>query len=324
MRLANFQTGPVAVSDAVREAMGAPPVSHRDPEFGGALSEVAGRLLDMTNGYSVALRPGGGTLANDMIAAQLSGRGVIVSRGEFGQRLQDHARGAGLEFSVLSSVPAELESGPDWIWAVHCETSTGEMADLAALRRVAEENGALLCLDCVSSIGAVDLDLSGVHLASFSSGKGLASVAGVCGVFAGPSFAPRFGNVPRCLDMTHPGIPSTFPSGPLFALRAALAGKSQDRTGEVAKAGVELRSILDGLGVSYLLHERQAPHVVTVTVPDKVRAHEIAADLAALGVLVSAGSDYLVKSNWLQIAVMGNEPGAGLEDLRDAIGPVWP
>jgi aspartate aminotransferase-like enzyme len=48
--------------------------------------------------------PGSGTLANDAIAAQLSlldGRGLVLSNGEFGERLIDHARRFGLSFDVL-------------------------------------------------------------------------------------------------------------------------------------------------------------------------------------------------------------------------------
>lgn len=318
--MANFQTGPVDVSDAVREAYAGPVVSHRASEFAEVAGVVVTSLRTLTKSHSVTLRPGGGTLANDMIAAQLSGKGLIVSRGEFGRRLAQHARGAGLTIAVLDRVPEDVEA--DWIWAVHCETSTGEMADLPALGKLAAKIGARLCLDCVSSIGAVEIDLSDVYLASFASGKALASVAGVCGVFAGRDFVPKAAPMPRCLAM-ETSVPSTFPSGPLFALQAALGSMSSDRYREVRMAGREVRVILDSLGIGYLMHVHQAPHVVTVPV-NKAKAVDVASRLAARGVIVSAGSEYLVGNNWLQIAVMGHQPLRHLGTLYDALAAVWP
>ncbi len=47
---------------------------------------------------------GSGTLANDVVAGQLSllgGRGLILSNGEFGERLMDQARRLNLKFDAL-------------------------------------------------------------------------------------------------------------------------------------------------------------------------------------------------------------------------------
>ena len=75
---------------------------------------------------------GFGTLANEAIAAQLSlslTPGLILSNGEFGQRLIDHAKRWGLRFDVLKAdykaafekedVEQALHKGPlvSWLWA---------------------------------------------------------------------------------------------------------------------------------------------------------------------------------------------------------------
>jgi len=53
----------------------------------------------------VQILSGSGTLANDVVAARLSllegSRGLILSNGEFGDRLLDHARRARLNFATL-------------------------------------------------------------------------------------------------------------------------------------------------------------------------------------------------------------------------------
>ncbi len=53
---------------------------------------------------------------------------------------------------------------PGWLWMAHCETSTGTLNDLDALRDAARTLGADIVLDCVSSIGNVSVDLQGVGL----------------------------------------------------------------------------------------------------------------------------------------------------------------
>ena len=86
--------GPVAMPRAVVQAFQRPPLSHRSPEFHELMRSVRQRLCDLTNANHCAVMVGSGTLANDVVAAQLSrldAPGVIVTAGEFGERLLDHA-----------------------------------------------------------------------------------------------------------------------------------------------------------------------------------------------------------------------------------------
>ena len=66
--------------------------------------------------------------------------------------------------------------GIEWIWGTHCETSTGVLNDIEMYKQVCAGRGGKLCMDCISSIGPVPVDLSGVYLASGTSGKGVASI----------------------------------------------------------------------------------------------------------------------------------------------------
>src|SRR5207237_10846444 len=52
---------------------------------------------------------------------------------------------------------------------------------------VARKRGIRVCADCVSSLGAVPLDLSEVYLATGATGKAIGSVAGLGLVFADPN-----------------------------------------------------------------------------------------------------------------------------------------
>src|SRR5205814_3607210 len=133
-------------------------------------------LCDLVRARKVELLLGSGTLANDVVAAQLSleqKRGLVLSNGEFGERLVDHARRFGLDFDTLAvpwGQPLELAAvqqrlerspAPGWLWCVHCETSTGLLANLERLKALCAEFQVKLCLDCVSTIGTMPVDLGG-------------------------------------------------------------------------------------------------------------------------------------------------------------------
>jgi hypothetical protein len=108
-----FLPGPVEMRSEVREAMGATPVSHRSDEFLRDVADVRTALCAMTGARHVQLLLGSGTLANDAVSAQLRQlnlRGLVLSNGEFGVRLIDHASRWGLDFARLS---ARGDRGPD-------------------------------------------------------------------------------------------------------------------------------------------------------------------------------------------------------------------
>ena len=91
---ANFLPGPVGISDAVQQAMQRGATSHRADAFHARYRDVQERLCALANARHVTMLLGSGTLANDVVAAQISlldAPGVIVSNGEFGERLIDHA-----------------------------------------------------------------------------------------------------------------------------------------------------------------------------------------------------------------------------------------
>src|SRR5436190_13210018 len=99
----NFLPGPVTVRREVRRAFEQAPESHRAPAFAKDFSATRQLLCELVRAGRVELFLGSGTLANDVIAGQLSlapGRGVILSNGEFGERLLDHARRFGLNFDA--------------------------------------------------------------------------------------------------------------------------------------------------------------------------------------------------------------------------------
>jgi hypothetical protein len=100
----NLLPGPVEVGPEVRQAIDTPPISHRAEAFKAQFQRTRQLLCELTGARHVEILLGSGTLANDVIAGQLSlleGRGLILSNGEFGDRLIDHATRFGLSFHTL-------------------------------------------------------------------------------------------------------------------------------------------------------------------------------------------------------------------------------
>jgi len=320
----NLLPGPVAVRREVRRAFEQAPESHRSVAFAQDFSSTQKLLCELTGARSVELLLGSGTLSNDLVAAQLSllpYGGLVVSNGEFGDRLVDHARRWKLDHSLLQynwggaldlgEVRAKiLETGAGWLWAVHCETSTGVMNPIGDLAKLCRELGASLCLDCISSVGTVPVDLSRIYLASCASGKGLRSYPGVSMVFHNHEVQPSE-VLPRYLDLgsyaASEGVPFTFSSNLLHALHAAVKRVNwQRRFEELRELSTWFRPLLTGLGFELVGDPSCcSPAVTTIAVPQAVSSVEFSEGLAEAGFLVSYNSEYLRKRNWIQICTMG-------------------
>lgn len=319
----NLLPGPVAVSERVAAAFAQAPVSHRSEEFHARLRRVERGLCRLTGAPRAAVLLGSGTLANDVVAAQFSlrgDRGLIVSNGEFGERLFDHARRWGLRFDDVR-LPWGTPLTPDvlrgamqdhigWVWAVHGETSTGMQNDLGLLKSVCAERNIDLCLDCISTVGLVPVDLSGVRFATAVSGKGVAAYPGLAVVFVRdvPPAAPA--QLPRVLDLGHAfendGVPFTHSSNLMSALEAALDRDWPARYQAVAGLSAQVREHLLAADVSLVASEETAlPGVITLALPSTLSSVGIGEELDRRGLQLSYRSEYLIRRNWIQICLMG-------------------
>jgi aspartate aminotransferase-like enzyme/N-acyl-L-homoserine lactone synthetase len=322
----NFLPGPVAVRREVRRAFEQAPESHRSDSFKQDFQHTKKLLCELTNAASVELLFGSGTLANDVVAAQLSllpGSGLVLSNGEFGERLADQARrfklrcehlafpwGQPFDLNVVRERLAHV-TAPEWIWCAHCETSTSALNDIAALQELCAQRGVKLCLDCISSIGTLPVNLAGIYLASCSSGKGLRSYPGVAMVFANHPVQPAEDRLPRYLDLgfyaQQEGIPFTFSSNLLYALHAAVRGVNwEKRFADIQDTSAWLRAKLTEAGFELTGNGlSSSPAVITIALPPQLNSVAIGNLMKESGFLLSCNSDYLRAKNWIQICLMG-------------------
>jgi len=331
--------GPVTTSPAVREAFQQAPIYHRGPEFIQRFLQVRRLLATLVNGRSVALLNGSGTLGNEAVAAALAaeqsqcaggkGPGIMLINGEFGERLARQATRFGLQPRILSwpwGEPWDLDAVDDalaaeppgsWIWGVHQESSTGVLNDLPGLVRLAGKSGVRVCVDCISSLGAVPLDLSEVYLATAATGKSLGAVAGAAIIFADADALSRIdrSGVPSYFDISaalaSDGPCYTFPSPTLLALEAALreyatAEKAEASYARYHELGIWVRDQLRKLGLIPLAAADCASPVVTTFAPPGQESSKAFVDRCrAWGFAIGGESAYLAQRRLVQIANMG-------------------
>ncbi|CAM3189405.1 aminotransferase class V-fold PLP-dependent enzyme [Filibacter tadaridae] len=335
----NFLPGPTTISDEVRDALMIEPLSHRSAEFESLLKRVQCKLTALCNAQHVQLLQGTGTLANDVVAAQLSlidGKGLILVNGEFGLRLGDHATRFGMKFDVIETKWGEVfdeeqvadaikSGGYSWLWTVYCETSTGILNDVGLLKKVCSENDVALALDCVSVIGTVRVDLNGVAFASGVSGKGLAGYTGLSFVFHKEE-VEKSERLPRYLDLgaytEAEGIPYSQSSNLLYALDAALL--KYDDANEVFTSiktrAHKVRKAVEKTGFRIPVTEESAtPAIVTLIMPEDVSAILLGDNLYLNGFNVHYESSYLQEKNWLQIASMNDVPEKELDRFLNVL-----
>jgi len=337
----NFLPGPVRIVPEVRHAFEMPCLSHRGDRFQALMAQAREELCRLTGATDAQVLLGSGTLANEVVAAQLSlspQAGLILSNGEFGERLIANARRARLSFETLRfdwSAPldpaaveramARLLPG-SWVWVVHHETSTGIVNSLDALKTLCGRFDLRLCVDCVSSVGAIPVDLRGVRLASCVSGKGLGAYPGLSVVFHDYLPMPQPEWLPGYLDLgtwaENHSVAYTHSSNLLSALVAALRLATPARMARIRDNMLWLRDALRTCDLPLLGDDDNGSPVVTIAPQEAGMAMLLGEELEMRGYWLSYRSGYLLERNWLQIALLGDPPREALEKLMRVLAPM--
>jgi alanine-glyoxylate transaminase/serine-glyoxylate transaminase/serine-pyruvate transaminase len=165
--------GPSNAPAPVLEALGRPVTGHLDPEFLGLLDEVQEMLRRLFRTRNALTLPLSGTGSAGMEACVVNllepGQSAVVAvQGVFGERITSIVERAGgkavrVEAPMGEIVPPDrlvqaIESHrPDLVALVHAETSTGVAQPIPEIAASARRAGALVVLDCVTSLSGMDV-----------------------------------------------------------------------------------------------------------------------------------------------------------------------
>jgi alanine-glyoxylate transaminase/serine-glyoxylate transaminase/serine-pyruvate transaminase len=164
--------GPSNLLPAVREALARPLIGHLDPAFLAAVDGIRAQLARLFRCESGFVLPISGTGFAGMECCLFNllepGERVLVAvQGVFGERICAIAERAGaipvaLEAEPGTRVPDEdliaaiERERPQLVALVHAETSTGVRSELEAVARAARAAGALVVVDCVTSLSGIE------------------------------------------------------------------------------------------------------------------------------------------------------------------------
>jgi aspartate aminotransferase-like enzyme len=274
------------------------------------------------------------------------GRILALVNGAFGERFVRIARACGRDvesFDVARGDVPDPEEVRDRLGAgaysaltlVHNESSTGALADVAAIARVAREAGVASIVDSVSGIGGarLEFDAWGVDCVVTASQKALALPAGLAFVVASENYLRAIEDVEDrgvyfdLLDFDAHGRNDETPSTPavslLFALDRQLASIAAEGMNarwsrhEAMRATIErwvavTRDLLDIDIALFAKAGARSPTVTTVSLPSGMISTDLVRKVAERGFAIGAGYGSL-RSTTFRVGHMGNHAVAELE-----------
>jgi len=189
--------GPSNVHPRVLAALAQPLVGHLDPAFLALLDEVQMRLRGLFGTRNALTLPISGTGSAGMEACftnliEPDDEVLVGVAGVFGERMCELARrlrarlhrvdaepGTALDPSAMAEAISRVR--PKLVAFVHGETSTGVLQPVTEIAAAARAAGALLLLDCVTTLGGVpvEIDAWGIDAAYSATQKCLACPPGL-------------------------------------------------------------------------------------------------------------------------------------------------
>ena len=195
-------SGPSPVPQRVLDALAQPTIGHLDPAFVPVMEETAELLRGAFRTANRVTLPVSATGSGGMDALLVNfvepgDRVVVGVNGLFGERLTDALLRADAQVVRveaewgraldLADLVAAVERGADAVCVVHGETSTGVCQPLDGLAEHCRAAGALLLVDCVTSLAGqpVLIDEWGIDAAFSGSQKCLNAPPGLAPLTAG-------------------------------------------------------------------------------------------------------------------------------------------
>ncbi len=340
--------GPSGAHPRVLKAMTAPILGHLDPEFLRIMddcNEMLRQVMGTENRITLAT-PGTGTSGMEAAVMNLVEPGdkvVVGICGYFGERIAVMAERAGGEVTRVqaawgsptdySGVEAAVKAAGNvkLIGIVHAETSTGVQTPVEPFAKLAKESGALMLVDCVTSLGGVPVtvDAWGADAVYSGTQKCLSAPPGMAPLTLSPKAwdAVKAREVP-CnswyLDLSlleaywdeRRAYHHTAPISMVYALHEALAlvldEGVENRWARHEKNGRALQAGLEAMGL--VLHAEagyRLPVLTTVRIPEGVNDGEVrGALLKRHSIEIGGGLGDLRAKVW-RIGLMGESSNAG-------------
>ncbi len=346
--------GPTPVPEQVLLALSKHPIGHRSGEFSQIMAEVTQNLkwLHQTeNDVLVLTVSGTGAMEAGIINFLSPGDRVLVGcNGKFGERWAQMSAAFGLNVDTVTAdwgkpldpaqfrekLVADTEKTIKAVILTHSETSTGVLNDLETINRhVKEHGGALMIVDAVTSLGAVNLpiDAWGLDVVASGSQKGYMIPPGLGFVSVSPKAweAYKTAKLPRFyLDLgkysktaaknTNPFTP---PVNLVVALQAALRMMKAEGLESIFARHQRLmratRAAVQALSLPLFASDEAASPAITAVAPVSVESEQIRSVMKKRFDIVLAGGQDDFKGKIFRIGHLGFVSD---RDILAAIGAI--
>lgn len=329
--------GPTPLPPQVCEAMARPIIHHRTPQFQAILKEATeGLKYIYQTKNDVYILASSGTGAMEAATINLLSPGdtaLTVEAGKFGERWAEICKAYGINAEIITvewgkavdpeEIAKRLKANPKIkaVFTTLCETSTGVATDIQAIGKIVKETDAVLVVDAVSGLGAIDLKTDDWFCDVVVSGsqKGLMLPPGLGFVSVSPkalklieaSKSPRYyldlRKAKKALEKTD--TPFTPAITLIIALNEALKMMKQDGLEVVfarhKKMADATRAAMKGLGLELFAPTAASDVVTAVKLPAGLDGEKLVKTMRdTYGVTIAGGQDAL-KGKVIRFAHMG-------------------
>ena len=347
--------GPTPVPQSVLLAGAGEMVNHRGPEFAAALAACTEGLKKVfQTQHDVFILTGSGTGGLEAAVVNMLSPGdsvLSVSIGVFGDRFASIAEAFGANVEPLNfewgtaadperirqRLAADTEKKIDAVLITHNETSTGVTNDLAAIGPIVRDHGALLLVDGISSLVAIDCRTDAWCLDFVVAGSqkafmippGLTFIAMNDRAWAAMEKAtiPRFyWDLGKAKDYLERGQTPWTPAVPqVFQLQKALdlllAEGMQASFARHARQATALRAGVQALGLELFAEPNRASNAVTsVRTPDGVDVSALRKLMHEKYGVVLAGGQQRLKNDIFRIGHLGYVAASDIVATLSALG----
>ena len=329
--------GPTPLPPEVCEAQSRPIIHHRTPQFQAVLKEVTDGLkyVFQTSG-DVMILTASGTGAMEAAVVNLLSAGdtaITVEGGKFGERWTELCSAYGIKPEVIKvewgkavdtrEIERKLKANPaiKAVFTTLCETSTGVSNDIKAIGEVVKGSDAVLVVDAISGLGAVDLktDAWSVDVCVSGSQKGLMLPPGLAFVSVSkkawgkidaakcPKYYFDLKVAKKAMEKTD--TPFTPAISLVIALAEALKIIRQDTLENIfirhTKMAEATRAAMQALGLALFAPDAASDVVTAVKVPAGIDGEKLVKVMRDTYGVTIAGGQSEMKGKIFRIAHMG-------------------
>jgi len=329
--------GPTPLPPQISESMARPIIHHRTPQFQAILKEASLGLktvFQTSNDVFIISSSGTGAMEAAVINLLSSGdTALVVQGGKFGERWTEIAKAYGITCEIIDvewgravdpeEINKRLKANPKIkaVFTTLCETSTGVDNDIEKIAGITKASPAVLVVDAISGLGAIDLktDAWGVDVVVSGSQKGLMLPPGLGFISLSPkawklveaSKSPRYyldlRKARKALEQND--TPFTSSITLIIALNEALKMMQQDGLENIfsghRKMADAVRVAVKALGLELFAPTAASDAVTAVKVPVGIDGEKLVKTMRDTYGVTIAGGQAELKGKVFRIAHMG-------------------